>query len=287
MKILELLEDSFDNIELAKDMADVAFNYLWPLYLKSGKTVEEMWKWIPGSDEIDKKYNNYSAYNIDNPDLSLLNIRLDADKPSNRARGVYNYKKPEIVVFLQNTIKVMPGIDNKLDHWQVKSVLIHEFRHAIQFEHYPTYANSPDANKPHYDERPIELDAKWTETVGQYSPLVNYGQYSYPQWIIQVMKRWKKLAPKTEKQYYKKTVDYAANYSHNVIKRYWQKALKDYFLNITNFDNNGKFHISQLVKDVDDNAMKLIKRSLTQKEIMQFKIDARNAYMNAKKAKIK
>ena len=290
MKAFELLEASFENIELAKDLADVVMNSGEHKRVKSNTTttmhISEFDKVHDGMDlnKFLKKYENSPVVdNLEELNITFINIpNYDSSEQgvSPNAGGWYLKGVDEITVVL--TRLGYAGYDRDRE---IRRILIHEFRHFLQNIDFTKYFNSRAAERAPYEKRPYELDASWTDMVGDNPPPSSDSQQliKWANAIITLMERVKTLDDRTKKHYRKKTLAYAVNYFYNKIDARWKNMIKDFSKSGVDPTVNAKTYINKMINKIHGYARTLnFHQELPRHMLLRYKADVIKAYRAAK-----
>jgi hypothetical protein len=289
MKIFEIVEASFDNIEFVRELAHLIVSRALLDSVERGTNRKIVVGSVPGFDEFYKRYSEEPKLERTLHELTTTEILFvndpDYEDPhyGNPAAvgGYHDANNNLIVVFIYNR-----GIETY--YWtqlkkQIEVTLVHEFRHLVQSTQYGKYYNSPDSRRHSYQTRHIELDATWTDLVTTNPPKGYQGMPgAYADVILAYMKQIKELDPKREKLYRRKTIAYASTYFKEKINRRWQTALKK-AKEKKYFANNSTDFINWLLDDLNNYVVQHLGRPLTKKELSAYQADARRAYTEIKR----
>jgi hypothetical protein len=160
---MKIIEATGPNINLLVDLADIFISYYERNYKEyfESKLKNDTFTGIYGIDNPYPNFENRIRKYTD--DENILNELLTMDF-SMDARG-YQFKDDNVQTSAAATYD---SVSNKITFYHPKyvnkNVLVHELRHAIQFAQYERTRkkSTKDRSRP-YRDRPIEIDAFWSE----------------------------------------------------------------------------------------------------------------------------
>lgn len=255
MQIQQITEDTYENMSIIEDLVDhimatmpdvipenstYSYGYGgnggndWFKNVKDLKNIDELIKEIKDDTKIKRalqilmfnkiifhnteKYLKHNAYG----DYSWGPINIYVSR-------IQQSTKPFVLNSGENT-GPQNGNRNKL----VRTIF-HELRHAFQDADYSEYMRNKnrDLNKKTGETRPwgerqIEWDAKWSDTLYEFSPQDFNNAKDYVDAVMEEFKRWVGISLKVEQHYYRKTIAYYLNWIRKQLEKQWQKIIKTF-----------------------------------------------------------
>lgn len=221
MKVLQITEATYENISVLQKLAEIVientptipYGTVKLLYLSMMPQFTNLYREYENNEKFKRAFQTMETTMVifvNDPEYN------DPHYGKNAKWGGYHYATDNVIVIF--AYNFTSGRDLELNGYsykrEIKRILVHEFRHLFQHTIYPEYFSSLKAYRTSYDERHIELDATWSDGLGQ----INYDEMliyvNDPDvFVDQVMSHMlvkfkKKLSPKLEKHYRIKTLKY-------------------------------------------------------------------------------
>lgn len=182
------------------------------------------------TSELDEKYKEFINYINDHIEFNFLNSFMGSGKLAG-AYSPINRKDGLIYICIANFMEsneektkkeiLSYYVPDKHIH-TLKTVLIHEMRHALQYLNYPGYFIK--SKNVTYETDPIELDAAWIHHLNDRNP-ENYNDIKeFVKNVMDSFAHYKQLTAKQYEHYKRKTAKYFVDYK-TIVKK--QKSLEE------------------------------------------------------------
>lgn len=263
MKYKDLFEKTFDNTIILKDLSDIVYDLMpdiilpYTTIIKNKYHISRNFKF----KEIYNKYRNTQYEKILNQ-FKNLTIIYDNSK-NNNTRGTYSgtYNRPQVLQKEEITIFI-GSINKKIDYikkdvllnkntdiFNLKSVIIHELRHFLQYHLFDKnymknqYSNIDKYNNHfNYDNNNIEIDASFYHILSLHEPH-KYDIKEFAKKILHDLSNYKNLNHKQKTNYLKKAIQYYIDISNtdefkNKKNEKENKQLKNKIIDFISYNND-------------------------------------------------
>jgi hypothetical protein len=298
MKIKQITENSYENLTILSELADIILDNTPEIPYGTNK--------ILYLQQLRKQFQFHNIYvkyeNNEKVKKPLQKLQSTIIKYVNDPNYVDPYygKKPNyggyysddlntIVVFLYHITndKDFNKINNS--HYEkTKAILIHELRHLFQYSQYPEYFNNKKAYNHPYDSRHIELDASWSDIVGNIPKDDIFNSFNnLPELADEVISKLsyiKKLSPKLKKHYKIKTIKYFSETLTKTINEKFSKIAANHTMRIINdmppkeyINDEIDITVEEIINELNHYIEYNIGKHLNQKQISIYKSRAKKS----------
>ncbi|MFW6015799.1 MAG: hypothetical protein ACOCRK_05130 [bacterium] len=152
--------------------------------------------------------------------LSSLNYYFIYYSTKSRYNGFFDSKNSRLLINVNNV---------KKNNESIKTTLVHELRHVLQYYEYPEFMVGELSSNVDYKKRKSEIDARFYELIEKYNPRSFEIPRNYATTILEKLISIMDLTDKQIKHYYKKTLDYFYQYNDRIKKDFIEKIIRDVF----------------------------------------------------------
>jgi len=258
----KLIEASIDNIEVLRDLTDAIWRSLPEI--PEGEVYTNYVVQLRRVDKVFQKYENIEKFKkafeiLGTTRIVVVNDETYKDRHYPTEKGVWGYHSAAenlLLIWLSNIIGAT-GFSNPINY--AKSTLVHELRHLFQHAEYPEYFKSRQAFKKEYKKQPIEIDAVWSQILGQEIDIEGYESYpeDYVQEVLQKLMDAKSLSDKEVQHYSRKTLKFYNQYFDKTVEKEWDSLVKNWGQYAT---TQSTYTVDNFVDDVIEELSRVVNR---------------------------
>lgn len=254
MRIFQILEATYENLSVLEKLTNVILKNTPVIPKNSVKSFYVAG--MNGFDQIYKEYENNEKFKRAFSTLETTRVTYvndpEYDDPyygkNAKWGGYHDGVRNHIVVFAYNYSFTSRDVEPESYAFRhkISKTLVHELRHLFQYAIYPNYFHSRKAFHLPYEERNIEVDASWSDILGSLhrDEIINGASEpkEFTDYVMNELKRLKRLSPSVEKHYRRKTIAYLNDYISKDINNKLEELL----------DSQKRYYQSHFPLDIED-----------------------------------
>lgn len=224
MKIHELIESTIGNMQVLNDCVDLVISRI-PYKIKENEQVDIQFNIDHGDvRKLSDRYNKYPYWEAAIKKFSSMRIILTNDERfiRNSTIGSFSAETGQIVLYISALMRSSKEVtrdellSKRVDNYPIKTfraILLHEIRHLFQYSSYPKFYNRPEMvdYAKNYQSEPIEIDAAWYHHLTDFDVSDYTNPESYVNDVMKSFSDYKKLSPRWQSHYRRKTAIYFYN----------------------------------------------------------------------------
>lgn len=225
---INLTEASVENIRVLKQLTNAIWSSLPEI---PNDTVKDIYlSQLPGFNRIYKAYEGHDKFAkpfqiMETTQLRIVNDENYQDKYYDQKQNVWGYHSSSdnlLLIWMSNIRKQTYAVEASS-----KSTLVHELRHLFQHALYPKYFNSRQAFTKPYEKQQIEIDAVWSQILGQEIDVEDYRDYprEFVQEVMDRLMNTKQLSDSEVQHYSRKTLKYFRQFFDENTEAEWRRIV--------------------------------------------------------------
>ena len=226
---INLAEASVENIRVLRQLANAIWSSLPEV---PEDTVKDVYlSQLNGFNRIYKAYEGHNKFAkpfqiMETTQLRLVNDESYKDKYYDQNQNIWGYHSSSsdnlLLVWMSNILKQTYAVEAS-----AKSTLVHELRHLFQHALYPKYFNSRQAFTKPYEKQQIEIDAVWSQILGQEIDVEDYRDYpaDFVREVMDKLMNTKQLSDSEVQHYSRKTLKYFRQFFDENTEAEWRRIV--------------------------------------------------------------
>lgn len=225
---INLTEASVENIRVLKQLTNAIWSSLPEI---PNDTVKDIYlSQLPGFNRIYKAYEGHDKFAkpfqiMETTQLRIVNDENYQDKYYDQKQNVWGYHSSSdnlLLIWMSNIRKQTYAVEASS-----KSTLVHELRHLFQHALYPKYFNSRQAFTKPYEKQQIEIDAVWSQILGQEIDVEDFRDYprEFVQEVMDRLMNTKQLSDSEVQHYSRKTLKYFRQFFDENTEAEWRRIV--------------------------------------------------------------
>lgn len=225
---INLAEASVENIRVLRQLANAIWSSLPEV--PEGTVKDVYLSQLNGFNRIYKAYEGHNKFAkpfqiMETTQLRLVNDESYKDKYYDQNQNIWGYHSSSdnlLLVWMSNIRKQTYAVEAS-----AKSTLVHELRHLFQHALYPKYFNSRQAFTKPYEKQQIEIDAVWSQILGQEIDVEDYRDYpsDFVQEVMDRLMNTKQLSDAEVQHYSRKTLKYFRQFFDENTEAEWRRIV--------------------------------------------------------------